>query len=136
MIAKTLKDFLDQRKTKYVTIAHSPAYTAHEVAQSAHIPGRILAKTVMVVIDEVPAMAVVPANHRVLVDDLRELTGSQALRLFLDDVEIVRNAVALTVKRLSRHPIERYQWPLGLAVAFLAASLLIKERRRLAATVC
>ncbi|MEI8235414.1 MAG: VWA domain-containing protein, partial [Verrucomicrobiota bacterium] len=32
--------------------------------------------------------------------------------------------------RLSRRPIERYQWPLGLGIALLAASLLLNERRR------
>ena len=86
MIAKKLKDFLDERKIKYVTISHSPAYTAHEVAQSAHIPGRILAKTVMIMMDEVlPAMAVLPANHRVMLDDLRDLTGTDDLRLARED---------------------------------------------------
>src|ERR1044071_9000468 len=33
--------------------------------------------------------------------------------------------------RLSRRPIERYQWPLGTAMFFLAASFLMRERRRL-----
>jgi len=33
--------------------------------------------------------------------------------------------------RLSRRPIERYQWPLGGAMFFLAASVLIRERKRL-----
>ena len=32
--------------------------------------------------------------------------------------------------RMSRHPIERYQWPLGLGLALLMASLFINERRR------
>jgi Ca-activated chloride channel family protein len=32
--------------------------------------------------------------------------------------------------RLSRRPIERYQWPLGAAMFFLAASFLMRERRR------
>jgi Ca-activated chloride channel family protein len=32
--------------------------------------------------------------------------------------------------RQSRRPIERYQWPLGLGLALLAASLLISERKR------
>jgi Ca-activated chloride channel family protein len=32
--------------------------------------------------------------------------------------------------RMSRHPIERYQWPLGLGLALVAASMLIGERRR------
>ncbi len=32
--------------------------------------------------------------------------------------------------RLSRRPIERYQWPLGAALIFLVASFLMRERRR------
>jgi len=31
--------------------------------------------------------------------------------------------------RMSRRPIERYQWPLGLGIALVAASVLINERR-------
>jgi Ala-tRNA(Pro) deacylase len=81
MIAKKLKSFLDERKVKYYTIAHSPAYTAAEVAASAHISGRVLAKTVMIVVDGAMAMAVLPANHRVLLDDLCELTGTDDVRL-------------------------------------------------------
>jgi Ca-activated chloride channel family protein len=37
--------------------------------------------------------------------------------------------------RLSRRPIERYQWPLGAAMFFLAVSFLMRERRRLRAIV-
>ena len=37
--------------------------------------------------------------------------------------------------RLSRRPIERYQWPLGAAMFFLAASFLMRERKRLRAVV-
>ena len=33
--------------------------------------------------------------------------------------------------RLSRRPIERYQWPLGAAIFFLAASFMMRERKRL-----
>jgi Ca-activated chloride channel homolog len=33
--------------------------------------------------------------------------------------------------RLSRRPIERYQWPLGAAMFFLATAFLMRERRRL-----
>jgi Ca-activated chloride channel homolog len=35
--------------------------------------------------------------------------------------------------RLSRRPIERYQWPLGAAMVFLAMSFLMRERKRLRA---
>lgn len=81
MLAKSLKSYLDERKTRYLTIIHSPAFTAQEVAHSAHIPGSGLAKTVMVIIDGALAMAVLPANRRVKLDDLRELTGSHDIRL-------------------------------------------------------
>lgn len=32
--------------------------------------------------------------------------------------------------RLSRRPIERYQWPLGAAILFVTASFVMRERRR------
>lgn len=81
MLAKTLKSYLDQRNVRYITITHSRAFTAQEVAASAHIPGRGLAKTVMVIIDGALAMAVLPSNRRVQLDDLRALTGCHDLRL-------------------------------------------------------
>ena len=68
-----------------MTIAHSSAYTAQEVAASAHIPGRILAKTVMVIIDGAMAMAVLPSSHRVLLDDLRDLIDTDDIRLAHED---------------------------------------------------
>ncbi len=72
MPAKKLKEFLDSKKIKYVSIQHSPAYTAQEVAASSHISGRELAKTVMIKVDGAMAMAVLPANRRILLADLRE----------------------------------------------------------------
>lgn len=81
MLAKTLKEYLDERKIRYVTISHSPAYTAQEVAQSAHIPGTQMAKTVMVTVDGTLAMAVLPACQRVDVRELQEITGSDGVTL-------------------------------------------------------
>ncbi|HAT8152025.1 TPA: deacylase, partial [Legionella pneumophila] len=42
-----LKQFLDRHKIKYLSIAHFPAYTAQEIAASAHVSGKQLAKTVI-----------------------------------------------------------------------------------------
>ena len=85
MLAKSLREYLDQKKVKYLTITHSRAFTAQEVAECAHIPGNILAKTVMVEIDGQMAMAVVPANHRVRLDDLRALIHTDDVRLMHED---------------------------------------------------
>ena len=65
MPVKKLKEFLDRERVKYVSIVHSPAYTAQEIASAAHVPGRDLATTVMVKLDGRMAMAVVPANRKV-----------------------------------------------------------------------
>ncbi len=85
MLAKTLINYLDERKVNYETISHSPAFTASGVAQVAHIPGAMLAKTVMVYIDRAMAMAVLPANHRVRLDNLRDLTGTDDVHLANED---------------------------------------------------
>ncbi|HTV41405.1 MAG TPA: hypothetical protein VMF08_12560 [Candidatus Sulfotelmatobacter sp.] len=44
MAVAKLKDFLDREGVKYAAIAHSLAFTMQEVAASAHIPGKQLAK--------------------------------------------------------------------------------------------
>ncbi len=76
-----LKQFLDSNTVKYVTVKHSPAYTAQEIAALAHVPGREWAKTVMVKLDGKIAMAVVPASTRVIFDLLREAAGAKAAEL-------------------------------------------------------
>ena len=81
MPVKKLKDFLDSQRVKYITITHSPAYTAQEVAASAHIHGKDLAKTVMVYADGKLAMAVVPASHKVNLNRLCSVAGARKLDL-------------------------------------------------------
>ena len=80
MPVKKLKEFLDQERIKYVSIVHSTAYTAQEVAASAHITGKELAKTVIVELDGKMAMAVLPANRKIVLQDLREVTGSDQVK--------------------------------------------------------
>ena len=81
MPVKKLKEHLDSQKIKYVTISHSPAFTAMEVAESAHVPGRALAKTVMVKLDGRMAMAVLPSTRKVDLNLLRESAGAEEAKL-------------------------------------------------------
>ena len=85
MPVKKLKEFLDKEGIKYVSIVHSPAYTAQEVAASAHITGRELAKTVIVQLDGEMAMAVLPANRKIILQDLREVTGSDQVKFVAEE---------------------------------------------------
>ena len=75
MPARKLKEFLDKEKVRYVSIMHSTAYTAQEVAASAHVRGKELAKTVIVEMGGEMAMAVLPANKKVVRQDLHDVTG-------------------------------------------------------------
>lgn len=80
-----VKSFLDSNHVRYVTISHSPAYTAQEVAASAHIPGRELAKTVMVKLDGRMGMAVLPASCQIDLDRLQDVTGAGEVELAGED---------------------------------------------------
>jgi Ala-tRNA(Pro) deacylase len=81
MPVRKLKEFLDSQQIKYVVISHSPAYTAMEVAQSAHIPGKDLAKVVMVMLDGRMCMAVLPATRKLDLSRLRKIAGASEVRL-------------------------------------------------------
>ncbi len=81
MPTQRLKEFLDSNKVKYVAISHSQAFTAQEIAASAHIPGRQLAKTVVVTLDGNMAMAVLPATDRVDLRLLKQAAGAKKAKL-------------------------------------------------------
>ena len=81
MPVKTLQKFLDAQHIKYVTMSHSAAYTAQEIAASAHIPGKELAKTVIVKLDGNMAMAVLPACYRVDFDLLKKAAKANKIEL-------------------------------------------------------
>jgi len=80
-----LKHCLDDHKVKYVIIKHSLAYTAREIAESAHIQGQELAKTVMVNIDGKMAMAVLPASEKVNLSLLKQAAEASKVRLARED---------------------------------------------------
>lgn len=81
MPAKKLKAFLNKSKIKYVTIAHSSAYTSQEIAASAHVSGKEFAKTVIIKIDDKIAMAVLPASYHVDFKLLQEIFGTKKVAL-------------------------------------------------------
>lgn len=76
-----LKVFLEQENTKYITISHSTAFTAQEIAQFAHIPGNEMAKTVIVKLDGEQAMVVLPAPDHIDLDLLKSATGADKVGL-------------------------------------------------------
>jgi Ala-tRNA(Pro) deacylase len=81
MPVEKLKEFLDRNDVPYETIPHDQAYTTQEVAAAAHIPGRQVAKTVMVRVDGEMAMVVLEAPDKVDLERLREVTGAGMVEL-------------------------------------------------------
>jgi Ala-tRNA(Pro) deacylase len=81
MMLKRLTDFLDEHLLKYVLIQHSPAFTAREMAVSAHIPFREVAKTVVLNIDNEHVLAILPATEMVDLNILRASLGTHLVRL-------------------------------------------------------
>ncbi|HET9308650.1 MAG TPA: YbaK/EbsC family protein [Candidatus Sulfotelmatobacter sp.] len=80
-----LREFLDSHNVKYLVISHSLAYTAQGVAALAHVSGKKLAKTVIVKIDGILAMAVIPASSHVNLELLRMLTGAETVEVASED---------------------------------------------------
>jgi Ala-tRNA(Pro) deacylase len=85
MPAKKLKEFLEREHVPFTSIQHKETYTAQETAQAAHVPGYELAKTVMIEMDGKMAMVVVPATRKIILQDLRELTGAARVRFATED---------------------------------------------------
>lgn len=81
MPAQALKKFLDENGVDYEVVAHDTAYTAQEVAATAHIPGRDMAKTVVVRLDGDLAMAVLRATDRLDLDLLKSAAGADRAEL-------------------------------------------------------
>jgi len=81
MPVKKLKEFLDANGVKYVGINHSAAYTAQEIAASAHIRGKELAKTVIVTLDGRMAMVVLPASRKIGFELLQKAAGAENVQL-------------------------------------------------------
>jgi len=81
MSVARLKDFLDSYGVRYIVISHSIAYTAQGIAALAHIPGKELAKTVIVKLDGKLAMAVLPASRQVDLPSLRAAANAKTAEL-------------------------------------------------------
>jgi Ala-tRNA(Pro) deacylase len=79
--AKKLKNFLDENNIKYTCITHSKAYTAQEIASKSHIPGKEIAKTVVLKVDGKYVLAVLPATKMVSFKDFKNFIGAKDVRL-------------------------------------------------------
>jgi Ala-tRNA(Pro) deacylase len=81
MPVRPVAEFLDQNQINYHCYNHAPTMTAMETAESAHIPGHQLAKTVVLKADGRHIMAVLPATERLDMDKLRDAVGARHIEM-------------------------------------------------------
>ena len=72
-----LKSFLDDNHIHYTLMTHSPAYTAQAAAATLHVPGKQLAKTIVVRAGDDMGLAVLPASCHVNLKRLSTLLGRE-----------------------------------------------------------
>ena len=80
-VSAKLRDYLDQNIVKYTLITHSKGYTAQELAAIMHVPGKEMAKIVILKIDGRFAMAVIPAPHKIDFERFKVATGIKEVAL-------------------------------------------------------
>jgi Ala-tRNA(Pro) deacylase len=71
-IARRLKEYLEENRVPYTHCTHRLAYTAQEVAAAQHVPGREMAKTIVVKADDRFVLVILPAVLKIDMKALRE----------------------------------------------------------------
>lgn len=95
-----IREYLRSRRVPFETLLHAPAPSATRLAQSVHVPGGRVAKTVLVKTEGGYVLAVLPATHCVDLTRLAGLVGAREARIATED-----EAVALFAD------CERGAWP-------------------------
>jgi len=78
-ILKKLKDYLEKNQVRYEVGYHERVYTSQEIAAAMHVPGKELAKVVMVKADGKMVMLVLPASYRVDTKKLKKVLQCKRL---------------------------------------------------------
>ena len=85
MKGEKLKNFLDENNIHYEVINHPLAYSAQMTAHAAHVPGREMAKTVIVKVRGEMTMVVLTANQRVNLTLLKNVYRTNDVGLAKED---------------------------------------------------
>lgn len=80
-VSQRIQSYLDSENVKYECIPHLQAFAAQDVAHALHVPGRMFAKPVVLEADGRLLMAVVPATHRLDLDEFKQKLGVADLEL-------------------------------------------------------
>lgn len=76
-----LDELLTDRHVPHERLHHHPAYTANRTAQVLHVPGKDVAKTVVLRADGRYVLAVLPATHRLDLEQVRQDLGAERVEM-------------------------------------------------------
>ena len=75
------EQYLREKGIQFEHHVHRPAYTAQELAAEEHVPGKEVAKPVVVKLDDRYVMCVLPASHKLDMTKLCEVENAHDCRL-------------------------------------------------------
>jgi len=84
-VLERLETLFEAEKIPYRLISHREAYTASQVAESIHMPGRKFAKVVIVRADGKNVMAVLPSHRQIDLMLFSDLLGGRSVSLVPED---------------------------------------------------
>jgi len=78
-IPKKIINFLEKAKIKYEPIKHRTVYTAFDKAATLKVPQKIIGKTLVIKLDNLPALALIPANKNLDMQSLKKITKTKKI---------------------------------------------------------
>jgi Ala-tRNA(Pro) deacylase len=84
-VLRRLKAYLDENEVKYEVLVHPETYRAPATAEALHVPGKEMAKVVMLKDGGDDLMAVLPSTFKLDLHRLREVLSSQTIRLATEE---------------------------------------------------
>ena len=84
-----INDYLKEKGVYFKMHEHQPAYTAQEVAAEEHISGNMMAKAVVLHVDDRYVMCVVPASYKVNMEKVAKIVGGKKIHL-ADETELAK----------------------------------------------
>jgi Ala-tRNA(Pro) deacylase len=76
-----LDEYLKERQVPFERLEHPTTYTANGIARLLHIPGKEVAKTILLRVDDHHALVVLPATHQVDLERVKHDLSAQHVAL-------------------------------------------------------
>jgi len=79
-----VQEYLSQRHVPFNSLRHSATFSAEQMAHLLHIPGNLVAKTVVLLADDQYVLAVLPATHYVDLPLAKAALGAHSVKLAIE----------------------------------------------------